>query len=247
MCTVSFIPVGEIFFITSNRDENKIRAASAPPRQYCYNGQQILFPRDSEAGGSWICLSERGNAAVLLNGAFGAHEKKTRYKKSRGLVFLDVVTDDQPLQKFLLSPFSAIEPFTIILWQMKNLYELRSDESGNKYIRQLSRTRSHLWSSTTLYNKEAQERKQVWFEDWLTINPRPTVENIFGLHKSAQEREKQNGFFLNGDTIGTVSITNMQLGENFGKMIYNNCVSGERTTSELHFSTPAPAHNDKTP
>ena len=73
MCTVSFIPVRDTFYLTSNRDEKRTRKKANPPIAYTVAGARMIFPRDGEAGGTWIVLKENGDAAVLLNGAFLHH------------------------------------------------------------------------------------------------------------------------------------------------------------------------------
>jgi len=84
MCTVSFIPVGGKLFISSNRDEKRSRKIALPPAQYEYNELKFVFPKDADAGGTWIAVKENGDAAVLLNGAFINHIAEPPYRKSRG-------------------------------------------------------------------------------------------------------------------------------------------------------------------
>src|ERR1700710_3142568 len=91
MCTVTFIPQGNRVFIAHNRDEKRSRGKALSPREYNINGHTLLFPRDSAAGGSWIAINKNGSAAVLLNGAFSKHAPPPFYRKSRGIVFLDVM------------------------------------------------------------------------------------------------------------------------------------------------------------
>ena len=70
MCTVTFIPGKDRYFITSNRDEKMLRKPAIAPQPYVINGNTLVYPRDADAGGTWIAMNENGNAAVLLNGAF---------------------------------------------------------------------------------------------------------------------------------------------------------------------------------
>ena len=74
MCTVTFIPTKEKYFITSNRDEKNIRKQGYCPCRILRSiKRKLIFPKDGDAGGTWIALHENGNAAVLLNGAFEKH------------------------------------------------------------------------------------------------------------------------------------------------------------------------------
>src|SRR4051812_680580 len=100
MCTVTYIPVGEKRFITSNRDEKIFRKKASPPQPYLHGKISLIYPKDGEAGGSWIALNENGNVAVLLNGGFEKHTPEPSYKRSRGLVFLDIIEHTSPVKYF---------------------------------------------------------------------------------------------------------------------------------------------------
>ena len=88
MCTVSFIPLGNNeFYLTSNRDEWNLRPTLAPVTEIIA-GQEVTFPKDETAGGTWIAAGENGRVCCLLNGAFERHERKLPYGLSRGKVIL---------------------------------------------------------------------------------------------------------------------------------------------------------------
>jgi uncharacterized protein with NRDE domain len=91
MCTVTFIPAADGVYLTSNRDERLTRPDALFPFRAAQEGQELIYPKDAEAGGSWIALKSAGDAAVLLNGAFAKHQLQPAYRRSRGLVFLDIV------------------------------------------------------------------------------------------------------------------------------------------------------------
>src|ERR1043165_8417400 len=87
MCTVTFIPTKDGICLTSNRDEHYTRGKAIKPRKV----NDITFPADKDAGGTWIALKENGDAGVLLNGAFEKPLPAPSYRKSRGLVFLEIM------------------------------------------------------------------------------------------------------------------------------------------------------------
>lgn len=236
MCTVSFIAYGKKVFITSNRDENRLRQPSVAPMSYSYSFGEMIYPKDGEAGGSWISICGNGNAAVLLNGAFEPHKKDKSYKKSRGIIFLEILNTEMPLQKFLLYPLFGIEPFTIILWQQGNLYELSWDEGRTKHCTCLSIYRPLIWSSVTLYNKDGRQKRQRWFDDWVRDEPQPSLEAINRFHRIAGESDSENALFKRSNTITTVSITTMALDEQAGTMIYTDFITGKTTKTKIIFS-----------
>jgi len=148
MCTVSFIPLFDKIYITSNRDEKIVRKKALPPAEYYRNGTRLIFPKDGEAEGSWIAVNENRNVAVLLNGAFIPHVPKPPYAISRGLILIDIIKDNMPLYYFLGKNLENIEPFTLILYSDNDLFECRWDGS-KKHIVELTRQRPYIWSSVT--------------------------------------------------------------------------------------------------
>ena len=56
MCTVTFYPNNNEYILTSNRDEVKHRPTLAP-KKYNINNQEITFPKDEVAGGTWIATN----------------------------------------------------------------------------------------------------------------------------------------------------------------------------------------------
>jgi uncharacterized protein with NRDE domain len=100
MCTVSFVRVNDSIIITSNRDEHVQREKAMPPAFHLLKGKKIIFPKDAKAGGTWFASANNVVVAVLLNGAFVKHIAKPQYRKSRGLILLEMMEADDPLVFF---------------------------------------------------------------------------------------------------------------------------------------------------
>ena len=96
MCTVSFVQTNDTIIITSNRDEKTLRPSAIPPRSYTVNGKNLIFPKDPKAGGTWFVANAYGVILVLLNGAYEKHEVLLPYRKSRGLIVLDMISSLSP-------------------------------------------------------------------------------------------------------------------------------------------------------
>jgi hypothetical protein len=67
MCTVSIVAADGLVRIVANRDEQRTRAAAAPPVVYRNRGPRAVFPVDPDGGGTWIGVNETGLAVALLN------------------------------------------------------------------------------------------------------------------------------------------------------------------------------------
>ena len=236
MCTVTFIPVGDRYYITSNRDEKKMRRQAFPPAIHEENGNKIIYPMDADAGGSWVAMHENGNAAVLLNGAFEKHEPDPPYKKSRGIVFLEIINTVNPVRYFMHMDLLGIEPFTMII--MDNcLYECRWN-GITKYCRQLKKHRHHIWSSATLYDEATVKKREQWFAAFLNRNSRPTQDDILKFHEFGGTGDLQNDLKMNRDNVmSTVSITGIVLDKHKSNMKYidlrDNKVYGARMEMSL--------------
>lgn len=190
MCTVTFIPTPEGVYLSSNRDEHYSRGRAILPEKR----GGIIYPKDKDAGGSWIAVKDNGDAAVLLNGAFSKHVPAPPYRSSRGTIFLDIMHAAAPLVQFKETDLSSIEPFTIIIFS-RQLYECRWD-GVKKHALQLDATVKHIWSSATLYDPVVAEKRERWFKasDYGT--------DIFRLHRDLVMKE---------GAIKTVSITSIYI------------------------------------
>jgi len=204
MCTVTFIP-GEagVYHLTSNRDEHTGRARALPPRY----DDGLLYPRDGEAGGSWIAV-KRGDAGVLLNGAFATHRRRENYRRSRGLVFLDVLRAESPLEQFDSMPLWGIEPFTLVLFLQGRLFECRWD-GERKHVRELETERPHVWSSVTLYDEPTRRQREQQLARWWRRENISTGK-IVDFHRAVRRQGE----------IATVSITNVRIAEGRGRLAY---------------------------
>ena len=205
MCTVSYIPKGDSFVFTSNRDEHKSRPPAYVPQQKIVNGQKIIYPEDPKAGGTWFAVNERGILAVLLNGAFKKHTPKGNYAKSRGLVVLDIISNKNPQDYLTTIDLFNIEPFTILVFQEGNLKELRWN-GEEKFIKKVDATKTHIWSSVTLYKPDVIEKRQAMFSSFIEKESLETS-NIIDFHCNNNE-DFENGFVINRDTgLKTFSVT----------------------------------------
>ena len=169
MCTVTFIPVENSVYITSNRDEKITRGIATPPDIYSANGKKLIYPTDADKGGSWIVTAPNGNTGVLLNGALHAHSSRPPYKESRGVLLIRIMQQPDPLQYFSGINLEGIEPFTLILYLNGQLNECRWDEQLKSIVK-LSVQEPHIWSSSTLYSPEIIQTRAQLFHDWLKGN-----------------------------------------------------------------------------
>ncbi len=232
MCTVTFLPNGKSPFLTSNRDEQTLRQAASLPEIVPFSSGRMLYPADGKAGGTWIACHENGNAMVLLNGGFEKHIPKPPYRKSRGLIFLDIFDHARPSENFSFVPLDAIEPFTLVIWDSTGLTETRWD-GEHKFVTTLDAGQAHIWSSVTLYDDAVRKKREDWFAVWLSQHTEPSMQDIMRFHQFDGNGDTTNGILMNRDgLLQTVSITSIALSDNMSKMYYRDITAGLTSVHE---------------
>ncbi len=226
MCTVSFVPLKDSFVLTSNRDEKKARP-TVSPKVYTEKGMKLLYPKDKQAGGTWVVAKNEGTCIVLLNGAFENHKKKPKYLKSRGVVLMEMIKASNPINHFSSMLLKGVEPFTLIVFQNKKLVELKWDEK-EKYAIPHSVSEPHIWSSSTLYNQNQRDLRKDWFENFMQQNNNFTPEKILSFHKNTQPENMEFGLVINkGEIVKTLSVTQLCSQNNSVEMTYVDMENNE--------------------
>lgn len=237
MCTVTYIPVKDCLYFTSNRDEKNWRTDAHPPAVHAFGSGKMLFPKDGDAGGTWIVAHENGNVVVFLNGGSEAHVPTPPYRKSRGLILLDLIDHITPFNCFVAINLNNIEPFTAIIRDNGHLFECRWD-GNQKQLRELETDKPAIWSSATLYDMGTVEKRKKWFEDWITENPEPTHEQILNFHQFTGDGDAHNDLRMNRDgKVFTVSITSLELSGTAIRMDYRDLKNNQSHSGQMLFET----------
>ena len=210
MCTVTFIAQDGKVFITSNRDERIDRKSATFPHSIQSGDESILFAKDGEAGGTWMAVKSDGFIAVLLNGGFENHIPLPPYRRSRGLILLDVLKAENPFDVLTAIELEGIEPFTLILYAEGCLIETRWD-GIQKHRQDQDPRQNHLWASATLYSREIIEAKKKSFEYWQK-EQEPGEQSIIDFHANSGNGKLASNI-LEGQKLKTVSITQISLNE----------------------------------
>jgi hypothetical protein len=214
MCTVSFVNSPKGVIITSNRDEKVIRPSAGAPKNYCLNGKNILYPKDAKAGGTWFVIDENGTVLVLLNGGKTKHVPALFYRRSRGLIALDIISSESPKDFWNQINLEDIEPFTLVLYQQEKLYELIWDGLV-KMKTVLNANKNHIWSSVTLYPKEIRQKRYNWFFDFLKDGKEISASEMLNFHQNTEQGDSENGLIINRENVlKTLSITQAVIDKN---------------------------------
>ena len=227
MCTVSFVNSEGRIFITSNRDENIIRPSAIPPKNYTVKGKNVIFPKDPKAGGTWYIVDEEGTVLVLLNGAEEKHERQSSYRKSRGLIVLELMSENSPKDFWEQIDLENIEPFTLVLFQNNQLFQLRWNGT-NKEKLVLDPNEKHIWSSSTLYSVSVRKERADLFYAFLENKGLLSETDMYQFHRYADQENTENGLVINrnGETK-TLSITQSIIEKNKVSILHYDLITNE--------------------
>lgn len=211
--------------ITSNRDEKVLRPNAIEPRNYLINNKNIIFPKDAKAGGTWFAVDENGTILVLLNGANEKHQVQSPYRKSRGLIVLDIISSISPKDFWQEINLQKIEPFTLVLYQNQELFQLRWD-GNQKETTELDVAKNHIWSSATLYPKEIRENRAHWFYSFIDSNSMVSEKEMYYFHRYTKEENQENGLVINrNNEMKTLSITQSVIEKNKVAILYYDLIA----------------------
>ena len=232
MCTVSFVYSNNKIIITSNRDEQVIRPA-LEPKNYLINQKQVYFPKDPKAGGTWFAVDEHANVIVLLNGASEKHQWNPPYRKSRGLIVLDIIGATDPKLKWETIGLENIEPFTIVLYCQNELFQLRWNGVEKESVK-LNSKENYIWSSSTLYPKNIRETRAHWFANFLNTKKEIHENELFDFHRYSEDTNKENGLVINRDNLlQTLSITQTVIEKNKVVVLYHDLLGSKETSQSF--------------
>lgn len=225
MCTVSFVHSKGKIIITSNRDEKVIIPNAIEPKSYLINNKKIIFPKDQKSGGTWYAVDEHSNVLVLLNGADEKHVISGNYKKSRGLIVLEIIATKSPFETWKTINLENIEPFTLVLYESLQLYQLRWNGEAKKTL-VLNPNQNHIWSSSTLYSAAIREIRTSWFTTFLDTKPEVAETELFNFHRYTEEKNAENGLVINrNEVLKTLSITQTVIDKNIVEIHYTDLIA----------------------
>ena len=115
MCTVSFLPSPQGFYLAMNRDEKRDRFAALPPEIAEFENHRVLFPREP-TGGTWISANDTGVCLALINWHRIKREPNNGVR-SRGEVIrklAGISTSDEISTAVKKLPLRKLRPFRLV-------------------------------------------------------------------------------------------------------------------------------------
>lgn len=233
MCTVSFVANNNHVIITSNRDENINRPDAHEIETIASEcNTRLYYPKDPSKGGSWFVVTDSGHTAVLLNGAFEKHNPAYPYVKSRGIILLELLKKYLTVSDFEKIYLEGVEPFTVIYYTGKNLYELRWD-GNKKHSRELLCGQAHIWSSATLYDAAARNKKENYFKDFIGQHASINENDITHFHLQ-KGNDMENGFVIKRNNgIQTRSLTQAVISSSHIQLMHHTLADSQTISKHI--------------
>ncbi|MCH2213901.1 MAG: hypothetical protein MK086_01905 [Flavobacteriales bacterium] len=208
MCTVTYVPSQMGSIITANRDEAPIRNAEGLVPHFNASEEKFLIAKEPLHGGTNLAAGVN-LVAVLINGAFVAHERKMSYRKSRGIVLLESLNFDS-LTSFQKEDLYGVEPFTLLHFG-SSIEELRWDEYQIHY-REINVNEPFIVASAKLYTPQVLAKRQNWFKEVIN-NSNATSEDLLNFHLRGGDGDPENDMVMNrNDLVRTVSVSQIDAG-----------------------------------
>jgi hypothetical protein len=159
MCTVSFLPKSQGFYLAMNRDEKRDRFAALTPAVVKSGGRRSVFPREP-TGGTWISLNDAGICLALLNW-HRVQREPNNGALSRGLVVQGLAeksTTDEVAVALKKLALRNLRPFRLI-----------AVVPGERHVTEWR------WDLQRLTRRDHNWRRQHWFSSGFD-EPRAEVE-----------------------------------------------------------------------
>jgi hypothetical protein len=223
MCTVSFIPNSEGFYIGMNRDESVRRVTANSPEVSYREGHALLYPAEP-SGGTWIGVNDTGICLALINWhAVSSHPE--RPVVSRGTVVKTLIMSQSSDQLFPAIdglPLRRMPPFRLIaiLLLERAAHEFRWNQI--EISQQRYEWEARHWFSSGFDEPAAQEKRaKVCRTAW----DQPQAGNLNWLRQLHASHSPTPGPFsicMHSKDAATVSYTEVALGNGTVMMKYHH-------------------------
>jgi hypothetical protein len=237
MCTVSFVPKQNGFYLAMNRDEKRARSTALPPTIVDLANRRALLPSET-SGGTWIAANDAGVCFALINWHRIEREPPGAII-SRGQVVAALVgksAGDEVAAALAALPLRQMRPFRLIavLPFEKNVTEWRWN------LERLS-TRKHPWLVRHWFSSGLDERRAELERERIcdSAEKQPsagTLGWLRRLHRSHLPKPGPFSICMHRGQAATVSYTEIAMSAERVIMRYKNgpaCSAGSPITKML--------------
>jgi hypothetical protein len=226
MCTVSFVKHHHGFSLTSNRDEETSRPTKVPD---CYKelDQQLVYPKDERAGGTWIATSDHEVSVCLLNGAFEKHKRQLPYNRSRGQVLKERFQFGSNQNFIEAVDLKNVEPFTLLMIDHRSLnhidFQVLIWDGHQKHGSIVDHETPQIWASSTLYSAKQRQQRKLWFKGFLEQQQNINAESLLHFHTGSYTDDKSEDIVMTRSAeLKTISVSQINISEESKSFLYKD-------------------------
>jgi len=209
MCTVTFVPRNDGFYVAMNRDERIARPSASPPALFGQGLAESIYPLDSE-GGTWIAANRTGVAFALLNW----NDTQVLYQKNltRGSVIpalLRSASDHAAESALRRLDLDGVLPFRLvgIFPAEETVMEWRWDQRSIQ--RDAFSWTLRQWCSSSLSDETATATRKQVLEQKLRECHAGSLTWLRQLHSSHNAEDLIFDYCVHRDSVETVSYTEL--------------------------------------
>lgn len=235
MCTVSFVPRPQAFYLAMNRDEKRDRLAGLAPAIVELESHRAVFPRESP-GGTWISANEAGVCLALIN--WHRIERKPKNDTlSRGLVVRELAgkfTAKEIAAAVKKLPLQNLRPFRLVAIAPAENRVIEWRWNLNRLSKRKHPWKSRHWFSSSFDEAAAETERMRVCSAQRDKSAKPSLKWLRRLHRSHEPERGPFSICMHRADAATVSYTEVSVGGRSIVMRYKSgpACSRRSTTSK---------------
>jgi hypothetical protein len=237
MCTVSFLPSLQGFYLAMNRDEKRDRFAALPPEVVDLESRCAIFPREP-TGGTWISANNAGVCLALINW-HRIEREPTRDIISRGQVVKELAGNssaDEIANGVMKLPLRKLRPFRLIAIAPRERRVIEWRWNLQRLVTRNHEWRRRHWFSSGFDERRAEAERQRVCDG---AKPQNLVERLNWLRQLHRSHAPKRGPFsicMHRSHAATVSYTEVTVSKQRAAMRYKSgpaCANGAKVTRTI--------------
>jgi len=180
---------------------------------------QGYYPKDLQAGGTWMGMHQSGWALCLLNGGSVDYLRRLPYRYSRGKIIPHFM-ESLEIKALRDGDYSGVEPFTLLIARAGELWQWQHDPDQELW-QELDPQEAHFFSSTKLYHPNIRAARESRFRGWLKGCEEINSEAVASFHLNPQLSAKEGGLLLGPNfPLQTVSFCQAEVNHKQARFQY---------------------------
>jgi hypothetical protein len=242
MCTVSFLPKSQGFYLAMNRDEKRDRFAALAPAVVHVKSRRAIFPREP-AGGTWISANDAGICLALINWHRIERDPKNDVL-SRGIVVRELAgksSADEIATAVMKLPLRNLRPFRLIAIAPAETRVVEWRWNLKRLARHNHAWRRRHWFSSGLDERRAEFERQRVCAAATNRESAGSVKSLRRLHRSHAPERGPFSICMHRPDSSTISYTEISVSRQRAKMRYKpgpSCSNRTILTRSISLALP---------